>query len=147
MQHFLAFDQPVFRLNTDEFPSSVSIDLVPSADPQLSIRNGIREIVGDQIGTVWFRRPLGFGTNRDLPLEARRFADDECEALFENLYQMVPNALWVSRPAAIRRVQRKLWQLDEAKRFGFSVPDTLVTTSRERFLSFWNRHYTLIFTS
>ncbi len=132
-----------FRFNTDEYPEHARVNYAVSSlcDAQIGIFCREKRVNADQISAVWFRRPLQFEINAAIPPKARRFAEDECKALLESLYQMFPTARWVSKPYAIRRAQQKLWQLNVARNFGFKIPDTIVTTDPSVFLNFWNMHH------
>jgi glutathione synthase/RimK-type ligase-like ATP-grasp enzyme len=59
----------------------------------------------------------------------------------------VADCLVVNRPSAMHSNASKPYQVAWLARFGFEIPDTLVTSNPEEALDFWQRHGTVIFKS
>lgn len=56
-------------------------------------------------------------------------------------------ALVINRPSAMAPNNSKPYQLEQIRRLGFQVPDTLITTDPIAVRSFWERHNTVIYKS
>ncbi|MQY31611.1 MvdC/MvdD family ATP grasp protein [Nocardia aurantia] len=89
----------------------------------------------DDVTAVWWRRPRG----AEVPPGMRRADDEyrqaECDGFLQGLLWSLP-ALWVNDPGAERTASRKLVQLETARRSGFTLPETLVTTDPDEARSF-----------
>lgn len=59
----------------------------------------------------------------------------------------ITGALVVNRPQAMAANGSKPYQLEQIRRLGFSVPETLITTDPGAALEFWERHETVIYKS
>jgi hypothetical protein len=56
-------------------------------------------------------------------------------------------ALVVNRPRAMAANGSKPYQLEQIRKLGFRVPETLITTDPDAALEFWKRHVTVIYKS
>jgi glutathione synthase/RimK-type ligase-like ATP-grasp enzyme len=56
-------------------------------------------------------------------------------------------ALVVNRSQAMAANGSKPYQLEQIRRLGFAVPDTLLTTDPDQALAFWERHGTVVYKS
>lgn len=96
----------------------------------------------DHVVSVWDRRPtpptqgMFAGVNPDY----RRYAYDSVRRLAREIYVQFPDALWVSDRFAVQRAELKSVQLAEAKKMGFRVPDTLITSDPVAARRFVGRH-------
>lgn len=78
------------------------------------------------IQSAWFRHPGVL--NLDISDNAKRFCvENEVEALFESLWQQVPENAWLNHPDRMRNVQAKIAQLVTAGEVGFRIPNTVVS--------------------
>lgn len=92
--------------------------------------NGISEF-----SSVWFRRTkLPEIDTKDQGQKLFLLAD--YEALFDNLYNLINSDKWLSHPKFIDRAENKLYQLQIAKKIGFSIPNTMVTNDHIKLLEF-----------
>jgi glutathione synthase/RimK-type ligase-like ATP-grasp enzyme len=93
-----------------------------------------------QVGAVWYRRISPYGFHQDLSdSTARLFAWSEAnEALLGVWYSM--DCYWMNPPMADEVSQRKIRQLQVARRVGLSIPDTLVTNQPDAARDFIGRH-------
>ncbi|GII67144.1 ATP-grasp ribosomal peptide maturase [Sphaerisporangium krabiense] len=89
-----------------------------------------RRVDLDRLTSVWFRRP---GPPSEGNAQQDGFASDVWDTL---------DCLAVpATRAAIRRAQRKLYQLSVAGRAGFELPSTLISTDHEELLDFYLAHH------
>lgn len=92
----------------------------------------------EDFSSVWFRRTR-------LPLladhkpEIQFYLAHEYEVLLKNLFSIL-DCKWVSDPFKVYKAENKLLQLKEALKIGFSLPDTLITNSKEELINFYSKH-------
>lgn len=87
---------------------------------------------------IWYRRPESLLSPGLSPEET--FTIREWSEMIENYFALIPNKKWINHPMNNARASHKILQLDIAKSLGIDVPDTLVTTSQERFKVFYEKH-------
>lgn len=121
---------PIFRLDTDKFPSEVLASFSPPHDVFLS--NGPSAVLGSQIKSVWYRRHVSPDLPDDIDSGVRDFCKRETKAFLDGLLAVLPTDRWLSSPQAIARAERKPYQLAVAAQLGFVVPETLVTNDKAR---------------
>ncbi|MFF3668801.1 MvdC/MvdD family ATP grasp protein [Microtetraspora malaysiensis] len=122
------------------FPTAATLEISHSGDGSTSRMFGRagRRLVLDELTALWYRRPLD--PVADPRVAARDYVEEECRVMAESLWDSL-GCLTVpgSRPV-IDRAARKPYQLELARRLGFELPATLVTTDPESFLDFYDRH-------
>lgn len=93
-----------------------------------------------KVGAVWYRRISPYGFHEDLTdATARLFAWSETnEALLGVWYSL--GCFWMNPPTADEVAQRKIRQLQVARRVGLSIPDTLITNEPRAAEEFVARH-------
>jgi glutathione synthase/RimK-type ligase-like ATP-grasp enzyme len=93
-----------------------------------------------RVGAVWYRRIRPYGFHEDLRDETSRlFAWSEAnEALLGVWYSL--DCFWMNPPVADEVSQRKIRQLQLARRVGLSVPETLVTNQPDAARQFIETH-------
>jgi len=123
-------DTPLFIID----PQAVAVGTTLSYefdDKQMHIiYDGVRL---DNVRGVWYRKPTNIEAG-ELRVDSH-FADYSAQALRAHYVQLLsafPNALWVSDYFALGRGGNKTLQLDVAKRIGFRVPATLITSDAQR---------------
>jgi glutathione synthase/RimK-type ligase-like ATP-grasp enzyme len=128
----------VIRLNTNEIPEEIRLMFSPSDNKgSMRILSNGRTIRSDDIGSVWVRRPGYFGIPKDLTQQQKYFAVEEIrQALFGLLYSIDCN--WVSHPNAIKSASWKPEQLSRAKKLGFRVPRTIITSDIEQITNYFD---------
>lgn len=118
-----------FLLNVDEIPcGGVSIHFGDDKGHfGFWLDSGAQRVHSAQIKSVWFRRPNRF----DLEISNQTqkfFAERELSSCLEGLYFCLENVFWMNNPKSLYVARKKLYQLMVAKRLGFEVPKTIVTT-------------------
>lgn len=129
------------RLNTDDIPQHTSLSMYLGSDASaweggIKIHTNDRLIDIDDIRSIWWRRPSEFALPEQLSEQEREFAKLEIEHTLRSLWASL-DCYWVSYPAHIRQATWKGEQLKRAKRLGFEVPRTLITTQAEDVRGFY----------
>ena len=120
---------------------SVTLDLSSGSDLRVLLdKSEIRDVCG-----VWYRRPEPFKPDQ-LPVEPELktysvTALREFGMLFRTLF---PDANWVSDPYTIHKAEDKVLQLTHARKLGFNVPDTIVTSDEAAARHFMRSHQSVI---
>lgn len=124
---------PFIRFNTEDFPSqsrlTVTFDGSGHHQERLSLPNS-PDTTGEDIISVWYRRPAPFEFPEEFTLAVRIFAEEETRDVVRGLWELL-NCLWVNHPEHIRRTNNKLHQLDVASQLGLEIPRTIVTNDPE----------------
>lgn len=145
-----ARDQNFFRLNLDNFPRDYDIAFKVSQtggfDYQITRIPDNRVVNNTDIKSVWVRKKAPFSfVSDDLQAQEKKFAEQECEFLLNGfLYSL--DCYWISHPKDLRASQWKVEQLARAKRFGFRVPESLLSNNPEEVLKFYHTHNQKIIT-
>ncbi len=119
---------PYVRFNTEDYPQRVALDW--SIDEQRLHFAG-RELTGEDIDAVWYRRPVPPQLRPGLPAEEEAWATREAAEALEGFWRTL-RARWISPLPAIRLADCKALQLRDAVALGFDVPDTEITSSVAR---------------
>jgi len=117
-------------LDTSWFPALLSVDARFGRDAisrRLQLPEGRGSIDLADVGAVWYRRIKPLGLHPDLSDEtARMFAWSEAnEALLGLWYSL--DCFWMNPPTADEISQRKIRQLQVARRIGLAIPETVIT--------------------
>lgn len=134
----VAEDLPLIRINTDTFAREGFVEYARGA---ISLRMKGESFAPDGIRNVWHRRPRGVQVGRGPFSESQTLhLSREWGASLDCFLAHVPAERWMNHPAANAHASNKLLQLTVAREVGLTVPDTLVTSSRDDALSFLSRH-------
>jgi glutathione synthase/RimK-type ligase-like ATP-grasp enzyme len=129
------------RLNSDEIPANAQVAMTWSGEQPfeatIDVLSSGRTMTASQVRSVWWRRPSFFGLPDDLSVQEAEFATAEIEHALRSLWACL-DCYWVSEPERIRRASWKGEQLLRARRIGFDVPRTLVTTDPEQARQFFH---------
>jgi glutathione synthase/RimK-type ligase-like ATP-grasp enzyme len=90
-----------------------------------------------KVRSAWWRRPDSIDV--DVDSSEKDFATDEWIDYFSGILESNP-MFWINHPKNIRSASLKIEQLARAKRFGFSIPSTIVTNSKNEVLDFYKNH-------
>ncbi len=121
--------RPAMVFDVADFPSRAGLKVSFSDKcDQLRLVDGRRqEIAIEDVGAVWYRRerPLELDPALTDPT-SRLFAWSESSEALTGVWRAL-DCFWMNPPAADEAGQRKVRQLQLARRVGLSVPDTLIT--------------------
>ncbi len=118
---------PYFRFNCEDYlTNNVTLQF---GEQESSIINGCSEFT-----SVWYRRtrlPEVKAKNEG----ERIYLLNEMDIFMSNLFGIIKTK-WLSNPVAVSTAENKFLQLTLAKKLGFNVPKTLVTTDKKALISF-----------
>lgn len=127
---FFSLDQLVKSCSLSyELGSSKSLALVERADQVLDLTAYF---------SIWYRRP---GTIRSRVFAEPwidRMVESEARTALDGIFRSL-NCRWMNLPANNLACSNKLWQLQMAKKHGFSVPETLVTNNPQLVQEFFEQ--------
>lgn len=92
--------------------------------------------------SVWFRRTM-------LPhiklhsTAHQKYIINEIDSFLKNIFSVI-DAKWVSNPNAVYHAENKLFQLRTASRLGFKIPETLITTTKQKVVDFYETYREVI---
>jgi glutathione synthase/RimK-type ligase-like ATP-grasp enzyme len=121
-----------------EFPEQVNlcVHLGERTDTaELELPNG-KQILLEEIGSVWYRRPTPLQADNHLPIMQQIFIEREARAGLWGILRSIDGA-WVNHPDAIRESAYKPRQLWMARRLGLNIPRTLITNNPDDFERFY----------
>lgn len=128
------------RFNTEDYPLRASLAISLSSDThreQLKVPNN-KLVRGNDITSVWYRRPAAFEFPPQFSPQAHAFADRETTATIRGLWSLL-DCIWVNHPDCNRLAEIKLNQLKRAMQLGLEIPKTLVTNSPAETRRFVNK--------
>lgn len=135
-----------YRLNTEEITQSVEItlDLVVEDgyiyDKYLSKTYKISDF-----DAVYFRRPkIKEYEDQELCDGEKNFLRREMIFFLEGIYKMLQHANWLNTVDDIRIAENKIFQQLVAKKIGFDVADSIITTRYEDFTDFLEKQNCII---
>ncbi len=130
--------RPVTVFDVADFPSRASLEVSfgDGADRLRLVADGRSGIAIEDVGAVWYRRerPLELDPALTDPT-SRLFAWSESTEALTGVWRAL-DCFWMNPPAADEAGQRKVRQLQVARRAGLSVPDTLITNDPSAALAF-----------
>ena len=132
--------EPV-RLNTQDIPSLVTYDFELSSKcytNTLEISPHGRSIDFNNLKSVLVRRPGSFMFPQQLNKQERAFVQLEHLELLKGIWETT-ETYWMNKPRDLVFANSKLEQLVRAKRLGFTIPDTIITSDPKRVREFYRR--------
>lgn len=130
------------RFHTRDFPgcATVSASLGRRGKSAISIRYPGGEVSGENVKSVWNRRPDRCAVPESVPRAERKFASRESELTLQGVYRIL-GGLWVNEPDKNTTANSKLIQLRTARELKMRTPDTLITNDPKKFLDFYHEHH------
>lgn len=119
---------PFVRFNTEDYPARAGITW--RTDRAHCLRILDQEYSLDHFPAVWYRRPVSPEIPGTMEPDLRGWAIAEARDALEGLWR-THEALWINHPDSNRLASSKQEQLQTASSMGFSVPETVVTSSQE----------------
>lgn len=133
-------DQTVARFAPSQYPTRACLSFRCGDDERLVLDiDGSPTDLG-AVSAVWWRRPSLPEVHPDVHPDVREYARRECVSLVADMLASLACPFVPGTPSTVHRAEHKTAQLRLAKRLGFDIPDTLVTSDRAAALSFWQRH-------
>lgn len=135
--------RPTVVVDTGSFPVSLGLNASFTREKEfihIVPPGSEKSVCLCDIGAVWYRRISPLEVNPELTdPTARLFAWSEAnEALLGVWYSL--NCFWMNPPTADEVSQRKIRQLQVARKIGLSIPDTLITNDPIAAREFIERH-------
>jgi hypothetical protein len=121
--------RPVTVFDVADFPSraSLQVSFGDGGDRLRLAANGRHEVPIEDVGAVWYRRERPLELDPALTDPASRlFAWSESTEALTGVWRAL-DCFWMNPPAADEAGQRKVRQLQLARRAGLLVPETLIT--------------------
>lgn len=127
-----------YRLNTEELGDNVEVKLDFFKDnfKIFDKRTGIQVDLLDIKG-VYFRRPELKADNSELSRSENQFIRNEISYTLEGIYEILNSAYWLNNVKHIRNAENKIFQLRLAKKIGFRVAPSLITTNADSAMNFY----------
>ena len=108
---------------------TLTISMSPTGPARVLTRRARRTLDLETIASVWYRRPRTVHLSEfGLDAAGLEFARSEWRAALDSAIAVASRALWVSHPDRLALAARKPVQIELARRLGFLVPDTIVTS-------------------
>ncbi|MBV9615962.1 MAG: hypothetical protein JO031_10955, partial [Ktedonobacteraceae bacterium] len=133
-----ALNHPWACFDPGDFPQQVELTARlgdSTSTGKLTLGDG-KQIILDEISSVWYRRPTPLHADEHLPAMQQLFIEREARAGLWGLLRAI-DGVWVNHPDAIREAAYKPRQLSMARRLGLQIPRTLLTNNPDAFLHFY----------
>jgi glutathione synthase/RimK-type ligase-like ATP-grasp enzyme len=125
------------RLDTDTILPELAVDFCFES-ACLNIKNIY--LYPEQISGIWFRRPKPINIPsqlaQNLDSAERGHFIDEYSSAIEGFLSQISKCKWINHPSSNSWATNKIYQLHTAKKFGFKVPETIVTQDFEKARNF-----------
>lgn len=128
IRHLHADGQKYVRLNTDHLVTPECFFGFRD-EPELHIDN--RVILGSDISSIWARRFALPRSLQDLNLQYAEFVKREHLVVMDAFLEGTTDAFQINPAHADQIAGNRLLQMRRARKFGFSIPDSLVTQDAE----------------
>ena len=116
----------VFRFNTEMILNdfNIGISILSHSNKEISIKGYDRKIAFEEIGSVYYRRPIKPVVEESELSEIRE--GEAWGALYHFLYGL-DNLPWMGHPLRDKRNSSRMLQLNTAVDVGFQIPNTLIS--------------------
>jgi glutathione synthase/RimK-type ligase-like ATP-grasp enzyme len=129
------------RFEMADFPLRISFSIkLDKGSRSVIMRLGDEVLDLTSIRSVWYRRTEKFDLPTEMDPKQRKLARSECRRLLGNVWNVLQDCLWVSKPSSIRNASHKAEQLMRAIEFGFLVPPTLFSNNPADVKQFYYAH-------
>jgi hypothetical protein len=131
------YDIDVLVWDTEHVDDGISFRFDPES-LTLAAQGDIIDLA--RVRSVWWRRPCGYGLERQsLAPTIRQFCQREYASLLMGGIAAL-DTTFVNQPHAESVAQLKPMQLATARRVGLQVPETLISNDATQVREFWERH-------
>lgn len=134
---------PYVRFNTETFPMEIqgSIEITQDSN-NLQLATDRWKLRPKDIRSIWYRRPVASHVSKHLDDRwDQEFAVRESWEFLANTWCLLEEKYWLHHPDILRKAEKKLFQLEVARNMGIQIPATLVTSSAEDALAFYQSHH------
>jgi glutathione synthase/RimK-type ligase-like ATP-grasp enzyme len=126
---------------SEDFPETANISFKTSASSNLpasyTFKSGANALDLSRYDVVWWRRFPGFPVPKYLHPDDRDMVRDELFFVSQTFADLVaPDAFWVNPFPTAMRAANKALQLNIAANVGLTIPNTIITNSRDEALQF-----------
>jgi len=129
-------DKPYFRLNSEDIDQYGYDYRITDGRANININLADHAVDLSLIDSIWYRRKI---TNKistkNSPSEY--YIANERQRLVEGILQ-IPDVKWVNPISSTERLERKPYQFVIAKKYGFKLPDTLISNNPDEIRTFYN---------
>jgi hypothetical protein len=132
----LGAEYVIWRFDDMVERTRVRFDLTSSGPTCLFRTEDGQEIDFNQFQSIWNRRPGSFHAGHFPMPFVQGMIETEAQHAMAGILRSV-NCLWVNHPGRDAEARYKLWQLEAARRAGFSIPETLITNEPEEVREFY----------
>lgn len=116
-----------FRLNTDRFSGyTITVN-----DAGFSIGSPESVIMDETCSSILYRKPLLEDLSSAIDEKYQNFAHVEAFSLIDGIVESFDGPC-LSKPSVMRRANNKILQLHLARKFGFKLPSSVITNSKEQ---------------
>lgn len=133
----------VFRCDPGEFPKRLVLAASLDAGWVGSLRLPEREVLLQDVGCAYYRRPTAFELADGMGEEVRQFATTEARMGLGGVLATLPR--WFNHPADIASVEYKPVQLAQARACGLAVPATIITNDPKEAAAFAERNGRVVY--
>ncbi len=127
-----------YRFNTEDLGCSVEVNFNFESDSfKIFERMTGIEIDLLNVKSVYFRRPELPDDNQELTNAESHFIRNEISYTLEGIYKILNSAFWLNNVNDIRNAENKIYQLRVAKRLGFNMTASLITTNKDSAIDFY----------
>ncbi len=131
--------EEIVCLFTDEIINYTYFTLSPD---QLVVKLGGKDVPLNLISSVWYRKPKPVSAKID-DINIDQFITREWQMFLHSLYSSLHNAFWINPISANTAANAKLYQLQVARKIGFSIPDSIFTNDKKAALEFAKKHHVI----
>ena len=133
---------PILRLNTEDFPYRKYISWWIDTDKKASCLNVDREIHSPKkMRSIWYRRFRSPASPPKCDESLHKYVVNEAFATFRGIITAhFGGNRWMSLPAKIEAAELKPYQLQVARKLGFSIPSTLISSDPIAIKDFFLNH-------
>lgn len=117
------------RFNTDSVGAEHQISFLTNNETKIVI-DGF-----SHFNAVWFRRVKAPIVSFD-SIEEYDFYNQDIRSFFGNLWNTLSTDKWLSNPNNIYQAENKILQLSVARKLGFNIPNTIVSTDSKEIQTF-----------
>jgi len=133
---------PYLRLNTEDYLKKYQITMsINKSNIKSSILfedGSIFDIT--KFKSVYFRHPVKPSLNSNIFEEDLEFAEREVLETLRSLWRIINIKKWINHPKFLWAANNKIEQLKVARKIGFNIPSTLITTIPDEIIQFYNKY-------